>query len=55
MFVSKHVVFMEKDFFQEDSRSEVELREVQNAQTDADHLIRPKVVIHNDEETTVPF
>ena len=41
VFVSKHVVFMEKEFLLEDSRSKIELGEVQNAQTDVDHLTGP--------------
>ena len=31
MFVSKHVMFIEKEFLLEDSGSKVELGEVQNA------------------------
>ena len=48
VFVSKHVVFMEKEFLIEDSGSNVELGEVQNPQTNVAHLIRPKIVIHSD-------
>ena len=51
VFVSKDVVFMEKKFLLEDSGIKVELREVQNAQTDVDHLTGYEVVIHIDEGT----
>ena len=50
MFVSKHVVFLEKEFLlREDSGSKVGLREVQDALTDASHLTEPEAVIHDDE------
>ena len=50
MFVSKHVVFLEKEFIlREDSGSKVELSEVQDALTDAFHLTKPEAVIHDDE------
>ena len=54
MFVSKHVVFMEKGFLLKDSRSKVELGEFQDAQTEADHLTGLEAVIHCDEETVDP-
>ena len=50
MFVSKHAVFLEKEFLlREDSGSKVELSEVQDALTDASHLTEPEAVIHDDE------
>ena len=50
LFVSKHVVFLEKEFLlREDNGSKVQLSEVQDALTDASHLTEPKVVIHDDE------
>ena len=50
LFVSKHVVFLEKEFLlREDNGSKVELSEVQDALTYAAHLTEPKVVIHDDE------
>ena len=55
VFVSKHVVFMEKEFLLEDSGSKVELREVQDAQTKADHLIGLEDIIHKNEETIDSF
>ena len=55
MFFSKHVVFLEKEFLlRGDSRSKVELREIQDAQTNANHLIKPRLVIHDDEVATDP-
>ena len=55
MFVSKHAVFMKKEFLLEDSGNKVELREVQNAQINADHLTGLEDVIHSDKETVDPF
>ena len=52
---SKHDVFMEKEFFLEDSGSKVELREVQDVQTDVDHLTGQEVIIHSGEKTVDPF
>ena len=50
LFVSKHVVFLEKEFLlREDSGSKVELSEVHDALTDVSHLTKPEVVIHDDE------
>ena len=50
LFVSKHVVFLEKEFLlREDSGSKVELSEVQDALTNASHLTEPEAVIHDDE------
>ena len=50
MFVSNHVVFLEKEFLlREDSGSKVEISEVQDALTDVSHLTKPEAVIHNDE------
>ena len=53
MFVSKHVVFLEKEFLlREDSESKVELSEVQDALTNAFHLTELEAVIHDDELIT---
>ena len=50
LFVSKHVVFLEKEFLlREDSGSKVELSEAQDALIDASHLTEPEDVIHDDE------
>ena len=50
LFVSKHVVFLEKEFLlREDSGSKVGLREVQDALTNASHLTELEAVIHDDE------
>ena len=50
LFVSKHVVFLNKEFLlREDSGSKFELREVQDALTDASHLTEPEVIFHEDE------
>ena len=50
LFVSKHVVFLEKEFLlREDSGSKVELSEVQDALTNVSHLTEPEAVIHDDE------
>ena len=50
LFVSKHVVFLEKEFLlREDNGSKVELSEVQDALTVASHLNEPEAVIHDDE------
>ena len=50
LFVSKHVVFLEKEFLlREDNGSKVELSEVQDALTDTSHLTEPEAVIHDDE------
>ena len=50
LFVSKHVVFLEKEFLlREDSGSSVELSEVQDALTDVSYLTEPEAVIHDDE------
>ena len=50
LFVSKHVVFLEKGFLQiEDSGSKVELDEVQDALIDTSHLIEPEAIIHDEE------
>ena len=47
-FVSKHVVFLEKEFLlREDSGSKVELSEAQVALTNASHLTEPKAIIHD--------
>ena len=55
VFVSNHIVFMDKEFLLEDSGSKVELGEVQSAQIDADHLTGPKADIRSDEEIVDPF
>ena len=50
LFVSKHVVFLEKEFLlREDSGRKVELSEAQVALIDASHLIEPEAIIHDDE------
>ena len=50
LFVSKHVVFLEKEFLlREDNGSKVELSEVQDALTDTFYLTEPEAVIHDDE------
>ena len=50
MFVSKHVVFLEKEFLlRKDSGSKVNLGEVQDPLIDASHLTEPEAVIHEDE------
>ena len=50
LFVSKHVVFLEKEFLlREDSGSKVELSEVQDALIDVFHLTEPEAVIHDNE------
>ena len=54
MFVSKYVVFLDKEFLQRDSESKVELGEVQDAQTYANQLPELKVVIHIDEVIVDP-
>ena len=56
MFVSKHVVFLEKEFLlRENCGSNDELGEVQSAQRDTNQLTSVKDVIHGDEVTTNPF
>ena len=55
LFVSKHVIFLDKEFFlKEDSRSKLELGEVQDALTNTSHLTKPKAIIHEDELETDP-
>ena len=55
LFVSKHVVFLEKKFLlKEDSGSKVELGEVQDALTDTSHMTKTEVVIHEDELAAGP-
>ena len=50
MFVSKHAIFLEKEFLlREDNGSKVELGEVQDALTDTSHLTEPEAIIHDDE------
>ena len=50
LLVSKHVVFLEKEFIlREDNGSKVELGEIQDALTDTSHLTEPEDVIHDDE------
>ena len=44
LFISKHVVFLEKEFLlREDSGRKVELSEVQDALTNASHLMNLKL------------
>ena len=54
MFISKHVIFLEKGFILRDSGSKVDLEEVHGAQIDVDQLPKPKVVIHKDEVAVDP-
>ena len=54
VFVSKHVVFLEKEFLLRDNRSKVELGEIQGAQIDIDQLPESKANIHRDEITIDP-
>ena len=49
VFVSKHAIFLEKNFLLRDSGNKVELRKVQGAQTDVDQLPKPEANIHKDE------
>ena len=49
VFVSKHVVFLEKEFLLKDSGSKVELEEVQDAKADANQLPEPEADIHRNE------
>ena len=49
MFVSKHVVFLEKEFLLKDNGSKDELEEVQDAQTDTNQLLESKADIHRNE------
>ena len=46
VFVSKHVVFVEKEFLLKDSGSRVELEKVQDAQAYANQLPEPEANIH---------
>ena len=52
LFVSKHVVFLEKEFLLRESGSKVELGEVQDALIGASNLFEPKAIIHDDELTS---
>ena len=55
MFVSKHVVFLDKEFIlRENSGSKVEFGEVQDALTEASHMTKPEVLIQEDELATDP-
>ena len=54
VFVSKHVVFLEKEFRLRDNGSKVELEEVQDAQTNADQPLEHETNIHRDEIETSP-
>ena len=49
MFVSNHDVFLEEEFLLRESGRKVELREVQDAQIDANQLPKPEADIHRDE------
>ena len=49
VFISKHVVFLEKEFLLRDSGSKVELEEVQHAQAETNQLPEPEAIIHRDE------
>ena len=47
MFVSRHVVFLRKEFLlNEDSGSKIELDEVHDSQIDMDQLTDPKSMTH---------
>ena len=54
VFVSKYVVFLEKEFLLKDNGSKVELEEVQDAQADANQLPEPKINIHRNEIAANP-
>ena len=54
VFISKHVVFLEKEFLLKDNGSKVDLEEVQDAQVDANQLPKPEANIHRDEIATNP-
>ena len=55
LFVSKHVVFLEKEFLlRKDSGSKVNLGEVQDPLIDKSHLTEPEAVIHEDELAADP-
>ena len=49
MFISKHVVFLDKEFLLRDNGNKVELAEVQDAQADANQLLEHEDGIHRDE------
>ena len=50
MFVSRYIIFLEKEFLlREDSGSKDELSEVQSDQTNTDQLTLSKVIIHINE------
>ena len=52
VFVSKHAVFLEKEFLsKEASGSKFELSEVEDAQTNEQQLIQPEQVTHRDDVT----
>ena len=55
VFVSKHFVFLEKEFLPRDNESKVELEEVQDAQIEAYQLPEPEADIHRDEIAVNPF
>ena len=55
MFVSKHVIFLEKDFFLRDSGSKVELEEIQDVQTEENQLPELEADIHSAEIPANPF
>ena len=54
VFVSKHVVFLEKEFLLGDNGSKVEVEEVQDAQTNVYQLLEHEANIHRDEIATGP-
>ena len=55
VYVSKHVVFLEKEFLLRDSgKKKVELEEVQDAQVEANQLLEFEADIHRDEIATNP-
>ena len=56
MFVSKHVVFLEKAFLlKEDSGSKIELDEVHDPQIDMDQPTDPESISHDDEIIDEPM
>ena len=51
MFVSKHAIFLEKEFILRYYGSKVELEEVKDAQIDINQMLEPEAEIHRDEIT----
>ena len=55
MFVSKHVIFLEKEFLLRDSGSKVELEEIQDVQAEENQLPELEADIHSAEIAANPF